>query len=191
MNVTWKKIQIEKQIKKILNLSSKIILKTDSNANISCEFSENFQNCCECVCGGISFEDRNKRNFYIPKFCRKLYHVHWYVSLKSTSRNFGKSKGCYLTKNEHVTKILLKLLGNLGEELLCNEVVFYDMQFYKLQHSALPVFEIPENSWDKIYSIIPFLQKLVPADPTPNSCSKQFFENSQEGLQMFFKSTPR
>ena len=42
-----------------------------------------------------------------------------------------------------------KLLENLQEEL-CHGIFFDDMEAYILQHSALPVFEIPENSWDNV-----------------------------------------
>ena len=38
-------------------------LLSNSTANICCERSENFQNCCESICGGITFSSSSKKIF--------------------------------------------------------------------------------------------------------------------------------
>ena len=78
-------------------------------------------------------------NFYILQLCRKYYHVYWYVPKNNSSRNFEKSTGYNVTKNELLTEFLnsiLKMSENVLEDP-CNGVLLRELQVNKLQPSAL------------------------------------------------------
>ena len=40
-----------------------VLLLSNSTANVCCERSENFQNCCESICGGITLSSSSKKIF--------------------------------------------------------------------------------------------------------------------------------
>ena len=105
------------------------------------------------------------KNLCILRLYQKLYHMHWYVSNRSSSRNLGKSPftkvaglqstGCNGTRNKLLTKFLKVFLEN------------YSIQpwvFLKFQK----MFEI-------MAAVNSFLEKQMLTGSLQNSCCRQLF----------------
>ena len=109
----------------------KAILKTDSTANVSCEFLENFQNCQESVCRGITFKLNNRKFIHSTAqskaLSRALLCFEKYL-LYNICRNLQVATLLKSNSWPSFFKGVLKICSVMEE--LCNGVLFCSTLFF-------------------------------------------------------------